>query len=162
MLLLCAVLAKIAQIIESITYAESEAYGRTNPSSSAIFSLHHESSVTETRKHVLIWVKQEFLQSPGMLQLLKETGIFSHPRRNGANSREAAEVNRRLRAQRKAGGLAIIRPACGFLHPVASGLEVLVPWHFVISLVTAEEPQSSKAFGLIIDEAERNALKKTP
>jgi hypothetical protein len=44
--------------------------------------------------------------------------------------------------------------------PSGQGLEVLVPWHFVISLVTAEEPASSKIFGLIADALERNALKK--
>jgi hypothetical protein len=45
--------------------------------------------------------------------------------------------------------------------PSGHGLQVLVPWHFVISLVTAEEPQSSKTFGLIMDAAERNAPNKT-
>ena len=34
----CARFLQIVQILESITYAESEAYGRTNPSSSAIDS----------------------------------------------------------------------------------------------------------------------------
>ncbi|HYL65478.1 MAG TPA: hypothetical protein VE077_22900 [Candidatus Methylomirabilis sp.] len=117
--------------------------------------------MTETRKHVLLWVKQEFLQSPGMLQILKETGIFSHPEEKWRELAEAAEVT---------GGFALSGKLVNCDHPAGvwisppsgRGLEVLVPWHFVISLVTAEEPQSSKTFGLIIDEAERNALKKMP
>jgi hypothetical protein len=116
--------------------------------------------VTEARKHVLIWVKQEFLQSPGMLQILKETGIFSHPEEKWRELAEAAEVT---------GGFALSGKLVSCDHPAGvwiapssgHGLQVLVPWHFVISLVTAEEPQSSKTFGLIMDAAERNAPNKT-
>jgi len=69
--------------------------------------------------------------------------------------------NRRFRAQRKVDGLR----SSGWRVDLAAawpGLEVLIPWHFVISLVTAQEPQSSKTFGLIIEAAERSALEKTP
>ena len=108
----------------------------------------------------MIWVKQEFLQSPGMLQILKETGIFSHPEEKWRELAEAAEVT---------GGFALSgklvdpnHPAGVWISPPSGhGLQVLVPWHFVISLVTAEEPQSSKTFGLIMDAAERNAPNKT-
>ena len=117
--------------------------------------------MTEARKHVLIWVKQEFLQSPGILQILKETGIFSCPEEKWRELAEAAEVT---------GGFALSGKLMDCDHPAGvwisppggHGLEVLVPWHFVISLVTAEEPQSSKTFGLIADAAERNTLDKTP
>jgi len=96
-----------------------------------------------------------------MLQILEETGIFSHREENWRELVEAAEAT---------GGFALSgrlvtcdHPAGVWISPPSGhGLEVLVPWHFVISLVTAEEPQSSKTFGLIIDAAERNALKKTP
>jgi len=46
--------------------------------------------MTEARKHVLIWVRQEFLQSPGMLQILQETGIFSNLEETWRELAEAA------------------------------------------------------------------------
>ena len=117
--------------------------------------------MTETRKHVLIWVREEFLQSPGMLQILKESGIFSHPEEKWVEVAEAAE---------QIGGFALSgklitadHPAGVWISPpTGRGLELLVPWHFITSVVTAEEPQASKAFGLIASAIERNSLKKKP
>jgi hypothetical protein len=85
-----------------------------------------------------------------MLQILNETGIFSHPQAEWRKLAEAAE---------QIGGFALSgklitadHPAGAWIcPPTGHGIEVLVPWHFIISLVTAEEPHSAKTFGLIAD-----------
>jgi len=96
-----------------------------------------------------------------MLQILQETGIVSHQDEKWRELAQAAEAS---------GGFALSgklvdcdHPAGVWISPPSGhGLEVLIPWHFVISLVTAEEPQSSKSFGLIVSAAEQSVLKKTP
>jgi hypothetical protein len=73
--------------------------------------------VTETRKHVLLWVKQEFLQSPGMLQILKETGIFCHHEEKWRELAEAAEVTGGFALSGKL--LSTQRPRTGSFGPLA-------------------------------------------
>jgi hypothetical protein len=41
-----------------------------------------------------------------------------------------------------------------------AGLELMIPWQFVKSVVTAESPQSSKAFGLMSDFAKLSGKKQ--
>ena len=102
--------------------------------------------MTEQRKHVLVWVSLEFLQSAGMLRILEETGLIEPgvPEAVVAVSAEAA------------GGCAITgllveshNGAGVWVAPEKSpGLELMIPWGFVRGIVTAESPKSQKILGL--------------
>jgi hypothetical protein len=54
--------------------------------------------VTETRRHVLIWVAPEFLKSSGMIQLFTEAGISMPPE---------GELDEYIRSAEAAGGFAM-------------------------------------------------------
>jgi len=102
--------------------------------------------MTEERKHVLVWVTQEFLHSGGMLRILEETGLIEPgvPEALMALSAEAA------------GGCAIagllveVHHGAGiWVTPESSpGLELMIPWGFVRGVVTAETPKSKQILGL--------------
>jgi hypothetical protein len=118
--------------------------------------------MTDTKKDLLVWVAPEFLKSPGMIQLFKEAGIFSPPGDDLDSYREAAEA---------AGGFALTgklgeahHGAGIWIGPIdVPGLELMIPWAFVKSVVTAETTRSSKLFGLITDIAHYNPVNgKTP
>ena len=50
-----------------------------------------------------------------------------------------------------------------WISPVnVPGLELMVPWQLVRSVVTAESPQTSKAFGLMSDLARPGAGARKP
>jgi hypothetical protein len=107
------------------------------------------------RRHVLIWVAPEFLKSPGMIQLFTEAAIFVPPE---------GDLDEYIRAAEAAGGFAMTGKLAEANHGVGiwispvsvPGLELMIPWQFVKSVVTAESPQSSKAFGLMSDLAQPN------
>ncbi len=109
--------------------------------------------MSEARRHVLIWVAPEFLKSSGMIQLFIEAGIFL-PAED--------ELDEYIQSAEAAGGFAMTGKLAEANHgagiwisPVnVSGLELMVPWKFVKSVVTAESPQSSRAFGLMSDLAQ--------
>jgi len=115
--------------------------------------------MTEVRRHVLIWVAPEFLKSSGMIQLFTEASIFLPPEN---------DLDEYIRAAEAAGGFAMTGKLAEANHgagiwisPVnVPGLELMVPWHFVKSVVTAESPQTSKAFGLMSDLARPNGAAK--
>jgi hypothetical protein len=111
--------------------------------------------MSEARRHVLIWVAPEFLKSSGMIQLFTEASIFLPPEN---------DLDEYIRSAEAAGGFAMtgrlaeVNHGAGiWISPVnVLGLELMVPWQFVKSVVTAESPQSSKAFGLMSDLAQPN------
>ena len=111
--------------------------------------------MSEERRHVLIWVAPEFLKSSGMIQLFTEAAIFVPPEGDLAEYIGAAEA---------AGGFAMTGKLAEANHGAGiwispaniPGLELMVPWHFVRTVVTAESPQSSKAFGLMSNLAQPN------
>lgn len=111
--------------------------------------------MSEARRHVLIWVAPEFLQSSGMIQLFTEAGIF-FPRQE--------ELEEYIRSAVAAGGFALTGTLADAHHgagiwisPVGvSGLELMIPWQLVRSVITAETPQPPKAFGLMRDLVEAN------
>lgn len=113
--------------------------------------------MTETRRHVLIWVTPEFLQSSGMVQLFTEAGIF-FPR--------GEELDEYIRAAVAAGGFAVTGTLAEAHHGAGiwispadtPGLELMIPWQFVKSVVTAESPQPPKAFGLMREMVETNGI----
>ena len=103
--------------------------------------------MSEVRRHVLIWLAPEFLKSSGMIQLFTEAGIFTV---------SDEELDDYIEAAKAAGGFALTgtlaeagHGAGIWISPVSvPGLELMIPWHFVKSVVTAESPKSSKIFGL--------------
>jgi hypothetical protein len=115
--------------------------------------------MSEPRKHVLIWVAPEFLKSPGMIQLFTEASIFLPPQN---------DLDEYIRSAEAAGGFAMTgrlaeanHGAGIWISPVnVPGLELMIPWNLVRSVVTAESIQSSKAFGLMSDLAQPNATTK--
>ena len=102
--------------------------------------------MADGRKHVLVWVSEEFLNSAGMLRILEETGLIE-PGASEARVAEGAE---------KAGGCAVTgllveahHGAGVWIAPEKSpGLELMIPWGFVRGLVTAESPKQAHTLGL--------------
>ena len=104
--------------------------------------------MSELRRHVLIWVAPEFLKSSGMIQLFTEAGIFSPP---------DDDLDEYIRAANLAGGFALtgrlVESGHGagiWISPESvTGLELMIPWQFVKSVVTAESARSTGIFGLV-------------
>lgn len=115
--------------------------------------------MSEMKRHVLLWITPEFLRSSGMIRLFTEAGIFVPPE---------DDMDEYIRSAEAAGGfsmtgkLAQANHGAGiWISPAANpGLEVMVPWTFVKSVVTAESPQSSSAFGLMQDLVQSNGVGK--
>jgi len=110
--------------------------------------------MAEARKHVLLWLAPEFLQSEGMVRILHEAEFLS--------TREE-EWDELIQSAEEAGGFALggrlveARHGAGiWITPENDqGLELMIPWGYVKSVLTGEEPQAAKIFGL----TERQALK---
>jgi hypothetical protein len=104
-------------------------------------------STTEPRRHVLVWVAAEFLESEGMLHILHEFGSISGSEKSWEKIVAGAEDS---------GGFALsgqlVDPNHGagiWISPLQDpGLEIMIPWHFVRSVVTAQEQHQIKSFGL--------------
>ena len=117
--------------------------------------------MSEPRRHVLIWVAPEFLKSSGMIQLFTEASIFLPPQN---------DLDEYIHSAEAAGGFAMTgrlaeanHGAGIWISPVnVPGLELMIPWNLVRSVVTAESTQSSKAFGLMSDLAQPNTTAKKP
>jgi len=111
--------------------------------------------MSETPRHVLIWVTPEFLRSSGMIQLFTEAGIFFP---QGENLDEYIQGAVTSGGFAITGTLAEVHHGAGiWISPVDTpGLELMVPWQFVKSVVTAESPHTPKAFGLMKELAETN------
>jgi hypothetical protein len=98
-------------------------------------------------RHVLVWVDAEFLESEGMLHILQESGAISAGEQDWEKLIAAAEDS---------GGFALGGMLVESNHgagiwiapPDMPGLEIMIPWHFVRSVVTASEHLQSKIFGL--------------
>jgi len=109
-----------------------------------------DKQLTELRQHVLVWVAPQFLQSTGMLRILKEAEFLSLPEEDWGKFIQAAE---------EAGGFALGGMLVESNHGAGiwispqqgRGLELMIPWPFVRSVITAQDPQSPKMFGLMAD-----------
>lgn len=102
--------------------------------------------MVEERKHVLVWVSEEFLHSSGMLRILEETGLIAA----GAPEDRVAEAAERAGGCAVSGLLVEARHGAGvWVAPENSpGLEMMIPWGFVRGLVTAESPKQAHTLGL--------------
>jgi hypothetical protein len=117
--------------------------------------------MSEAARHVLLWVTPEFLKSSGMIQLFIEAGIFFP---------QGEELDEYIQAAVASGGFAITGTLAETHHgagiwisPVDTpGLELMVPWQFVRSVVTAESPQPPKAFGLMKEWIKTNGAGRKP
>lgn len=106
-------------------------------------------------RHVLVWVDAEFLESEGMLHILKESGAITGGEEDWEKLVAAAEDS---------GGFALGGTLVESNHgagiwispPDMPGLEIMIPWHFVRSVVTASEHLQSKMFGLTRAGAKRS------
>lgn len=114
--------------------------------------------MSEAQRHVLIWIAPEFLKSSGMIQLFTEAGMFFP---------QGDELDEYIQSAATAGGFAMTGTLAEANHgagiwisPVDSpGLELMVPWQFVRSVVTAESPHPPKAFGLMREMVETNGTR---
>ena len=115
-------------------------------------------STIEPRRHVLVWVAAEFLESEGMLHILHESGAISTQDKDWEKIVEAAEnsggfaLGGRLVDANHGAGI-WISPSNG------TGIEIMIPWHFVRSVVTASEHLHTKIFGLTRDGSEAESGK---
>lgn len=115
--------------------------------------------MSETRRLVLIWLAPEFLASPGMIQLFTEATIFQV---------EEDHLDEYIKSAIAAGGFAMTGTLADVHHGAGiwispadlPGLELMIPWQFVRSVVTAESPQSPRAFGLMSDMVRPNGVGK--
>jgi len=94
-----------------------------------------------------------------MIQLFTEASIFLPPEN---------DLDEYIHSAEAAGGFAMTgrlvesnHGAGIWISPVnVPGLELMIPWHLVKSVITAESTQSSKAFGLMSDLAQPKTAKK--
>jgi hypothetical protein len=115
----------------------------------------------EKRRHAMVWVAPEFLESEGMLRILQETRVLPGDEAQWEKIVEAAE---------NSGGFAIGGALVDAHHGAGLwiapsedyNLEIMIPWQFVRSVVTAHEPEAEKVFGLPAEMARRNGLGKKP
>ena len=118
-------------------------------------------STTETRRHVLVWVTKEFLESEGMLHILQESGAVPGQEKDWEKIVEACE---------NSGGFALAGKLVDVNHgagiwispPGDAGLEIMIPWHSVRSVVTAEEQHQIKIYGLVKELAKKPAIPVNP
>jgi hypothetical protein len=104
-------------------------------------------SHVDPRRQVLVWVTPEYLQSDGILHILQEARVIPGYEEDWSKILEAAE---------NSGGFALggtlveMHHGAGvWISPAGdTGLEIMIPWQFVRSVLTAQEPISSRLFGL--------------
>ena len=98
------------------------------------------------------WWRRSFLHSTGMLRILKEAEFFPLPEDDWGKFIQAAEEAGGFGL---GGGLVESNHGAWYMDFSAecSGLELMIPWPFVRSVVTAQDPQPPKMFGLMADLA---------
>ena len=112
-------------------------------------------------RHVLVWVDAEFLESEGMLHILQESGAVPGQEKDWEKIVEACE---------NSGGFALAGTLVDVNHgagiwispPGDAGLEIMIPWHAVRSVVTAEEQHQIKIFGLVKELAKQSGKPAVP
>jgi len=105
-----------------------------------------------------VWVAPQFLQSAGMLRILREAGLLSVPE---------SDWDKFLDDTEEAGGFALGGLLVEAHHGAGiwiapentQGVQLMIPWQFVRSVVTAQEPEHTKAFGLLNRIAQASGVK---
>lgn len=106
----------------------------------------------------MVWVAPQFLQSAGMLRILREAGLLSVPE---------SDWDKFLDDTEEAGGFALGGLLVEAHHGAGiwiapentQGVQLMIPWQFVRSVVTAQEPEHTKAFGLLNRIAQASGVK---
>lgn len=101
----------------------------------------------ESNRYALVWVDKGFLESEGMLRILDETGMIAS---------QGADWEKLVEAAENTGGFALSGilvdaergPGLWLASPEAGGIEILIPWHVVRCVVTAQEPPAKHVIGL--------------
>lgn len=101
----------------------------------------------ERRPQVLVWIAPELLQSPGMLRILHEAELLPVPEDKWEEF---------IRASMESGGFALGGRLAEIHHGAGiwispeheQALEVMIPWMFVRSVVTAPDAEPRRVFGL--------------
>jgi hypothetical protein len=107
-------------------------------------------------RHVLVWVTAEYIQSEGILHILQECEAIPGNELSWEKILEAA-VN--------SGGFALGGTLVEMHHGAGiwisphgnTGLEIMIPWPFVRSVITAHEALSARMFGLPASLNRRNS-----
>lgn len=102
---------------------------------------------SEPKRHILVWVTAEYIQSEGMLHILQEAQALPGHEDDWEKILEASE---------NTGGFALGGMLVEMHHGAGiwfsphgdEGVEIMIPWQFVRTVVTAQEPLSVKLFGL--------------
>ena len=102
---------------------------------------------SDPRLHVMVWVDKEFLESEGMLHILHETGLIADKQASWEAIVEAAENTGGFALS---GYLAEAGHGAGiWISPSSeSGIQMMIPWRVVKSVVTAEEERDPRVFNL--------------
>jgi hypothetical protein len=116
-------------------------------------------SSMEPQRHVLVWVTADFLESEGMLHILQQSGALAGQEEAWEKIVEAAENTGGFAL----GGLLVdAHHGAGiwFAPPGDAGLEIMIPWQFVRSVVTAQEQHAARMFGLAAEALKRSSAQK--
>ena len=112
----------------------------------------------QPKRHVLVWVDKVFIESEGMLHLLEEAGVLVYNRASRQSGWEKI-----VEAAENAGGFAISgsmvedRHAAGiWICPQDESLQIMIPWGVVRTVISAQQPESEKIYGLISGIADRH------
>jgi len=105
---------------------------------------------SDRRRQALVWVAPEFLQSPGIMRILHEAELLPVPENKWEDFIRAAVETGGFAL---AGRLAESNHGAGvWISPESElGLELMIPWAFVRSVVTAPEFEARGVFGLAQD-----------
>lgn len=105
---------------------------------------------SDRRRQALVWVAPELLQSPGIMRILHEAELLPVPENKWEDFIRAAVETGGFAL---AGRLAESNHGAGvWISPESElGLELMIPWAFVRSVVTAPELEARRVFGLAQD-----------
>ncbi len=111
----------------------------------------------ETRKHVLLWVSSDFIESEGILQIMTEAGLLTPTEKEEQKLLESAE---QISGFAVTGWLVDAHHGAGiWIAPTAAPeLEMLIPWSMVRTVITAEE-KSDRIFGLANASVRGNGIR---
>jgi hypothetical protein len=115
-------------------------------------------SSPEPQRNVLVWVTADFLESEGMLHILQQSGALTGQEEDWEKIVEAAENSGGFAL----GGLLVDshHGAGIWIAPAGdAGLEILIPWQFVRSVVTAQAQHAARMFGLATEALKRSSSK---
>jgi hypothetical protein len=112
----------------------------------------------ELRKHVLLWVSSDFIESEGILQIMKEAGLLPTSQKDEEHLLESAE---QISGFAVTGWLVDVHHGAGiWIAPKDSpDLEMMIPWSMIRTVITAEE-KGERIVGLASAALRRDRLRR--